>query len=47
MPHRLRGRYRWHVILRGRELHRFLDSSSGQGTFPRECTVDVDPVHVL
>ena len=47
MPHRLRGRYRWHVLLRGRDLHRFLESSIGSSAFPRGCTVDFDPVHVL
>ena len=43
IPSRLRGRHRWHIILRGRELHRFLEDLS----FPRGCTVDVDPVHVM
>ena len=43
IPFRLRGRYRWHLVLRGRELQRFLEGTS----FPKGCTVDVDPVHVL
>ena len=43
MPSRLRGRYRWHLVVRGRELHRFLEDLS----FPRGCTVDVDPAHVM
>ena len=43
IPSRLRGRYRWHLILRGRELHRLLEGVD----FPPGCTVDVDPVHVL
>jgi len=43
IPSRLRGRYRWHVVLRGRSLHRFLEGVS----FPPGSTVDVDPVHVL
>ena len=43
MPFRLRGRYRWHLVLRGRNLQDFVDKN----VFPRSCTVDVDPVHVL
>ena len=43
VPFRLRGRYRWHLVLRGRNLQEFLESS----TFPKGCAVDVDPVHVL
>ena len=43
IPFRLRGRYRWHLVLRGRDLQRFLEGTS----FPKGCTVDVDPVHVL
>ena len=43
IPLRLRGRYRWHLVLRGRDLGRFLEGTS----FPKGCTVDVDPVHVL
>ena len=43
IPGRIRGRYRWHTILRGRGLHRFLEGFS----FPPGTTVDVDPVHVL
>ena len=43
IPSRLRGRYRWHLVVRGRELHRFLENLS----FPRGCTVDVDPAHVM
>lgn len=43
VPSRTRGRYRWHVILRGRNLHQFLERSN----IPRGSTVDVDPVHVL
>ena len=43
IPFRLRGRYRWHLVLRGRDLQRFLEGT----TFPKGCTVDVDPVHVL
>ena len=43
MPSRLRGRYRWHLILRGRNLHQFLEGSG----IPKGVTMDVDPVHVL
>ena len=43
IPSRLRGRYRWHVALRGRNLHRFLEGV----TFPLGSIVDVDPAHVL
>ena len=43
MPSRLRGRFRWHLVLRGPDLHRFLEGTR----FPPGTTVDVDPVHVL
>ena len=43
IPSRLRGRFRWHLILRGRNLQRFLEDTP----IPRGCTVDVDPAHVL
>ena len=43
LPSRLRGRYRWHVVVRGRNLHRFLEGVK----FPPGTTVDVDPAHVL
>ena len=42
MPPRLRGRYRWHLLLRGRNLAEFLDNVD----FPAGCTVDIDPAHV-
>ena len=42
MPPRLRGRYRWHLLLRGRNLAEFLDDVN----FPAGCTVDIDPTHV-
>ena len=42
-PSRLRGRHRWHLLVRGRGLHRFLEGvNPGPG-----CIIDVDPVHVL
>ena len=43
IPARLRGKHRWHILLRGRNLHRFLEGTE----FPPGCTVDIDPVHVL
>ena len=42
-PERIRGRYRWHVILRGGEAHSLLDSVD----ILRGWKVDVDPVSVL
>ncbi len=45
MPERLRGRFRWHLLLRGprQDLTDILEGMD----FPPGCTVDVDPVHVL
>ena len=43
IPEKVRGHYRWHLLLRGRNLHRFMEGV----TFPPNCTVDVDPAHVL
>ena len=42
LPPRLRGRHRWHLLLRGRNLTEFLDDVD----FPVGCTVDIDPAHV-
>ena len=42
-PERVRGRYRWHMILRGQNLHTFL----GEVTIPQGWKIDVDPVTVL
>ena len=42
-PERVRGRYRWHLILRGRDLHQFLEGMS----IPQGWIVDVDPMSVL
>ena len=39
-PPRLRGRYRWHIVLRGRNPRTLLDIVS----IPQGWTVDVDPV---
>ena len=41
--HRLRGRFRWQLILRGSELATFLS----QLTIPQGWTVDVDPVGLV
>jgi primosomal protein N' (replication factor Y) (superfamily II helicase) len=41
--HRLRGRYRWHIIMRGRDLSDFLAPVS----FPQGWTVDIDPVGLI
>ena len=41
--HRLRGRYRWQLIIRGHNLPAFL----GQLTFARGWMVDVDPVGII
>ena len=45
IPERLRGRYRWHLLLRGPRPS-LTDILEGMD-FPPGCTVDVDPVHVL
>ena len=39
-PARLRGRYRWHIVLRGPEPRALLD----QVALPRDWHVDIDPV---
>ena len=41
--HRLRGRFRWQIILRSAELHTFLSSIS----LPQGWTIDIDPVTLL
>ncbi len=43
IPQRVRGQYRWHLTLRGRNLHRFLEGA----TLSPSWTVDVDPVRVV
>ena len=42
-PARLRGRYRWHLLLRGPEPRLLLDKIE----LPPGWTIDVDPVSVL
>ena len=43
LPPRLRGRYRWRLLLRGRNLAEFLEPTD----FPSGCTIDIDPAHVV
>lgn len=40
---RVRGRYRWQIILRGQSLKALLEEQS----LPRGWAIDVDPVHLL
>lgn len=42
-PERVRGRYRWRLLLRGRRLWEFLHDEP----LPRNCRVDVDPVRLV
>ena len=42
LPERVRGRYRWRLLLRGRRIWRFLEGR----TVPQNCRVDVDPVRL-
>jgi primosomal protein N' (replication factor Y) len=42
-PQRVRGRYRWHIILRAKEPAALLEEMS----FPDGWTLDIDPVSVL
>ena len=44
IPPRIRGRYRWNLLLRGRNLHRFLE---GIDLPTRDVTIEVDPVELL
>ena len=41
--HRLRGRFRWQIILRGSQLSSFLSHVS----FPQGWAIDIDPVNLL
>ena len=43
IPERLRGRYRWRLLLRGQRLPDFLAGMN----FPPSCTIDIDPAHTL
>ena len=42
LPPRLRGRHRWRLLLRGRNLAEFLAPTD----FPPGCAIDIDPAHV-
>ena len=42
-PPRVRGRFRWHIILKGRDPVSFMKEM----TIPQGWTIDVDPVSVL
>ena len=42
LPERVRGRYRWRLLLRGRRIWQFLEGRN----IPRNCRVDVDPVRL-
>ena len=42
-PTRVRGRYRWHIVIRGLNPHPLLK----ERIFPKGWSVDVDPVNVL
>ena len=43
IPERIRGHYRWNVLVRGRNLHRFL----ADVRLPPQAVLDVDPAHLL
>ena len=42
-PQRIRGYYRWNLIIKGQNLHQFLYDVG----IPTQCQIDVDPVHTL
>ena len=42
LPERVRGRYRWRLLLRGRRIWQFLEGRA----VPRNCRIDVDPVRL-
>ena len=41
-PERVRGRYRWRLLLRGRQLWQFLRDEP----IPRNCRVEIDPIRM-
>ena len=43
IPERIRGHYRWNLLVRGRNLHRFLEDVR----LPPKVVLDVDPAHLL
>ena len=42
-PQRIRGYYRWNILIKGQNLHQFLSEAG----IPSQCQIDVDPVHTL
>ncbi len=42
LPERIRGRYRWRLLLRGHCLWQFLEGEN----LPRNCRVEIDPVRL-
>ncbi len=42
LPERVRGRYRWRLLLRGHRLWQFLEGEN----IPRNCRVEIDPVRL-
>ena len=42
LPERVRGRYRWRLLLRGRRIWQFLEGRA----VPRNCRIDVDPMRL-
>ena len=41
-PERIRGRYRWRLLLRGRRLSQFLDGQN----IPQTCRLEIDPLRL-
>ena len=42
-PQRIRGYYRWNLVIKGQNLHQFLDAAG----IPGKCQIDVDPIHIM
>ena len=42
LPERVRGRYRWRLLLRGHRLWQFLEGEN----LPRNCRLEIDPVRL-
>ena len=42
-PQRIRGHYRWNLMIKGQNLHQFLYDVG----IPTQCQIDVDPVHTI
>jgi len=42
-PHRMRGKYRWHILVRGMYARDVIEEIS----IPRDCVIDVEPVSLL